>query len=646
MPGHPAIAKAVGSPESSFPRRQAPSGASATAPRRRCVAHRLLPLRGLLACCFLLLACLYIDVAHAAGDAAPHGVDQMLDQADRIKTSDHARFVSILAKVAADKSKLSMDQRLYLDYLQAWQLAFAGDDTDAITRMDAIAGSTSDPNLRFRANAVAINVLGLGSRYKEAFERLASLVDELPQVSRQRERVQGLVTIVQLYIQAGQHDLAVKYANQLLLADPSDDGRCKGGFFLAYATYSDGNAHRPDKRIQQGLDACQRIGDRIYANGIRVFLAGSLVASGEPDATIALLRQNYAEALGTHYNRIISQFESLLAQAYLANGDTDQADRFARAAIGHSPKGESNAALAQAYRTLFEIAKANRNWQAALGYHEQYMAADEAYRGDGSARVVAYKIVQLQALEKHQQIEALSKQNQILQLQRTLDRKTLETSRLYIALLALAAAAIALLAFRLRRSQLHFKRMAHRDGLTGALNRQQFVTLATSQLQHGQRAGRDICVAILDMDHFKPINDQHGHAVGDRVLQLAVQACQSHLRASDLFGRLGGEEFGILLPDCSLAQSRTRIEQIRAALAAQVAGGTLASIPISASFGIAHTSVHGYELGQLLIHADAALYRSKHEGRNRVSLASRNETGFDWPPAPSSADPDQPMTLQ
>lgn len=561
MPILPTCAKATSHGEITLPKRPASARTSTT--------HRLAPGRVLFVWCCLLLACLHIGMAHAAVDAAPRGIDQLLDQADRIKTSDHARFVSILAQVGADKDKLSKDQRLYLDYLQAWQLAFAGDDANAITRMDAIIASTNDPDFRFRANANVINILGFSARYKEAFERLASLVDELPQATQPMARATGLITIVQTYIQAGQYSLAVKYANQLLLADTSDDGSCKGSFFLAYAMDADGHAHKPDPRIQQGLDACQRIGDRIYASGIQALLARSLLADDEPDAAITLLRQNYATAANTHYNRVISHFDSLLAQAYLANGNTDQASRFAHAAIEHSAKGESDAALAQAYRVLFEIAKGNGNWQTALDYHEQYMAVDKTYRGDNSARAVAYEAVQLQALEKRRQIEALSKQNQILQLQRTLDRKTMETSRLYIALLAAAIAAITLLALRLKRSQLRFKRMAHRDGLTGAFNRQQFVTLATAQLLQGQRAGRDICVAILDMDHFKPINDQHGHAMGDRVLQLAVQACQAHLRADDLFGRLGGEEFGILLPDCTLAQSRTRIEQIRAALAEQ-----------------------------------------------------------------------------
>lgn len=652
MPGHPAISRigdstAPPAPSARFRPAQTPSRPVAFNRRLwwQDVAHRLLSARQLLACCLLLLACLHVGQAHAAGDTPPPGVDQLLDQADRVKTSDHARFLSILAQLSTGSGKLSKDQRQYLDYLQAWQLVFNGDNAAAIARMDAIVTGASDPNLRFRANANIINILGLDSRYKEAFARLATLVADLPKVNRQQERVPGLVTIVQLYIQAGQHDLAVNYANQLLLADTSDDGQCKGGFFLAYAIYSDNNAHQPDRRIQQGLDACEHLGDRIYANGIRTFLASSLLADHQPDAAIALLRRHYAEALGTRYNRVIAQFENLLAQAYLANGDATQASRFALAAIDHSAKGESSATQAQAYRTLFEVAKAGQNWQAALGYHEQYMAIDKAYRGDSSARAVAYEVTKLQMQERQQKIAALSKQNQILRLQRTLDRQTLEISRLYIALLALAAAAIALLALRLWRSQLRFKRMAHRDGLTGAFNRQQFVALATSQLLQGQRANRDLCVAILDMDHFKPINDQHGHAMGDRVLQIAVQTCQSHLRTHDLFGRLGGEEFGILLPDCSLAQSRLRIEQIRTALAAQAADAATVSIPISASFGIAHTSVHGYELGKLLIHADAALYRSKHEGRNRVSLAGRDETSFDWPAA-SSSDPDQPVTLQ
>jgi diguanylate cyclase (GGDEF)-like protein len=191
-----------------------------------------------------------------------------------------------------------------------------------------------------------------------------------------------------------------------------------------------------------------------------------------------------------------------------------------------------------------------------------------------------------------------------------------ETSRLYIALLMLAAVFIALFAYRTKRSQLHFMKLSRVDGLTGIDNRPYFIAQAERELEASRRLEQEVCVILCDLDHFKSINDKFGHAAGDQVLRQAVQACRAHLRASDLFGRFGGEEFCILLPGCSLADARQRCEQLRGAIA--LIADTSATV--SASFGVAATSSSGYELRQLLAHADAALYRAKYAGRNCVVL--------------------------
>ncbi len=109
--------------------------------------------------------------------------------------------------------------------------------------------------------------------------------------------------------------------------------------------------------------------------------------------------------------------------------------------------------------------------------------------------------------------------------------------------------------------------------------------------------------------------------MGDRVLKRAVAACQAYLRSTDVFGRLGGEEFGMLLPECTLDQVLLRVDQMRVAIATVSAGEDAPGIPISASFGVATAGNSGYELRQLMMDADDALYRAKREGRNRVSLS-------------------------
>jgi diguanylate cyclase (GGDEF)-like protein len=194
------------------------------------------------------------------------------------------------------------------------------------------------------------------------------------------------------------------------------------------------------------------------------------------------------------------------------------------------------------------------------------------------------------------------------------------TGRLWIALLFVMAVFIGLFAYRTKRSQLHFMKLSRIDGLTGIDNRPYFIVQAERELEANRKLQQEVCVILCDLDHFKSINDKYGHATGDHVLRQAVQACRAHLRASDLFGRFGGEEFCILLPGCGLSDARQRCEQLRAAIATISIDPANTSSTVSASFGVAASTSSGYELRQLLAHADAALYRAKYAGRNCVVL--------------------------
>src|SRR6202008_4137041 len=235
--------------------------------------------------------------------------------------------------------------------------------------------------------------------------------------------------------------------------------------------------------------------------------------------------------------------------------------------------------------------------------------ADKRQLDETEAKVIAYQLVKQQVAAKKAELAELNKQNEILQLQQALDHKAVETSRLYIALLLTVLASIAFWLYRLKRSQLRFMRLARRDGLTGIFNRQHFVEEADQALRYVAKSLRGACLILIDLDHFKNINDTHGHVAGDYVLKRAVRICQQQLHSSDVFGRIGGEEFGILLPECTLIQGLERAERIRQAIQA-LPGDDTEHGPLTASFGVASTAHYGYDLRRMLVAADSALYRA------------------------------------
>jgi diguanylate cyclase (GGDEF)-like protein len=557
----------------------------------------------------------------SAAVPVPVDPEQLLRRADTIKTSNHAEFMELLKQLDGDAMGLSAEQQWYLRFLDAWEAAYSGDYETATTSLNTIMDQSPNATLRFRAGATLVNMLGIGHRYEEAFARLNQLLEQLPKVDDREARNQGLGEAAQLYIEAGQYDLALDYANLLLAENPTGEYACKGRYLVLDARYRSGKLHDIRRQFQEGVDVCVKAGGTLFANGIRADMAGFEIEEGHAAAAIALLQKNYADVQNAKYQSLISQFDALLARAYWKSGKTALAEQFARDAIASSIKNEYTESLIRAYELLYWIKRHQRDFVAALSWHEKYMAADKAYLNDISTKALAYQVVKQQVQAKKLEVETLGKQNQILQLQQSLDRKASETSRLYIILLLTVLGFIAFWAYRIKRSQLRFMKLARRDGLTGIFNRQHFISAAEQHLQYCRKSGREACLVLIDLDHFKDVNDTHGHAMGDRVLKRAVEACQAHLRSTDIFGRLGGEEFGIVLPECTLEQVLGRAERVRLAIAAVAGGDGPHGIAVSASFGVTSTARSGHELRQLLIDADDALYRAKREGRNRVHVS-------------------------
>jgi len=164
------------------------------------------------------------------------------------------------------------------------------------------------------------------------------------------------------------------------------------------------------------------------------------------------------------------------------------------------------------------------------------------------------------------------------------------------------------------------RELATRDALTTLFNRRHFLELAELQLERSERSGSPVSLCMFDADHFKAVNDQHGHSVGDEVLKAIARAAESATRGGDVLARIGGEEFAVLLPDADSAHATRIAERIRAAVHDLAANGdVLQRIRPTVSVGVA-TSSPGDDIEALMQRADAALYRAKQGGRNRVEL--------------------------
>ncbi|NML15672.1 diguanylate cyclase [Azohydromonas caseinilytica] len=178
------------------------------------------------------------------------------------------------------------------------------------------------------------------------------------------------------------------------------------------------------------------------------------------------------------------------------------------------------------------------------------------------------------------------------------------------------------LSLRLAEQKAQLRELVQFDPLTGLLNKMHWHAQMESEFARWRRSARPVALMLLDLDHFKRINDEHGHPAGDEVLRHFSRLLRHHVREADVAGRVGGEEFAVLVHDCSAEQAQFLARRVRAALAAQpvpVAGG----LHVTVSVGIAEPGRWQRDAAQWLAEADAALYTAKREGRDQVCLAPR-----------------------
>jgi len=180
---------------------------------------------------------------------------------------------------------------------------------------------------------------------------------------------------------------------------------------------------------------------------------------------------------------------------------------------------------------------------------------------------------------------------------------------------------------RLVVDEMELRLLASIDSLTGVLSRRSFLDAAERDLQQSIRSGSDLSCAVIDLDHFKSINDTYGHGAGDTVLQQVIAACREQLRSSDYIGRTGGEEFTAIFRDTSITAAVEAAERLRSAIESTVVELDGRKIRISASIGVAQRTNPDWTLSDLMQAADAAMYLAKSLGRNRTVPSPDCEQG-------------------
>ncbi|CAN4279566.1 GGDEF domain-containing protein [Pseudoxanthomonas sp. LjRoot125] len=547
-------------------------------------------------------------------------LEKVIDQAEALRSSDPKSFLRLLRQLEERSDEADAAQRERIEYLKSYSLVFEGKIDLAVANARALMASTKDVDTKFRAGVLVVNAYALNRQFTEGLRQLEESLSLVNDVRSRDVRHQGLGVAALMNLQIGQNRQALFYSERILADKPDGRTACLARQVQLDAKHNLALLGADDSELTRGIEQCTKEREPAAANFIRITLAKKWADQGQRDRAVSMLQTHLREIEATRYPHLIAEVKALLAELSLEKGDMGAAEAYAQGVLAQSGNLTSTLPLVKAYRTLYQVAQKKSDTEKALGYYQSFAEADKAYLNEVKARELAYQIVRQETLQKTQQINLLDQQNQVLQLQGKVDQQAAQNTRLIVILLIVLVASIGYWAFKIKRVQLSLKKMAETDALTGICNRHHFTIRAERALAECARNGEQAALIMFDLDHFKNINDRFGHGTGDWALKEVSDASKGFCRRIDVIGRLGGEEFAILMYGCDLRAAARVAEDCRVRLAQIDTRETGHVFAITGSFGVTSSMQSGYSLAKLLSHADKQLYRAKHQGRNRVCV--------------------------
>jgi diguanylate cyclase (GGDEF)-like protein len=326
----------------------------------------------------------------------------------------------------------------------------------------------------------------------------------------------------------------------------------------------------------------------------------------------------------SHSTDEVKESQALLARIDLADGRPQNALSTLNDVLDHAGSDLLPARVASLYQWRARANAALHNYRDAFNdlteYTRRYAAANDAERVRQAAALRA-------RFETDREIERNAQLKHELEVSREHSRLQARELRWNAVVVASGVLVIALLVYFLvanRRYRQQLVKLASQDALTGLPNRRRTAELATAALAHATAAQSPLTIAIIDMDHFKIINDRCGHAAGDFVLKEFARAGRESLRATDVLGRWGGEEFLLIMPEADLDVAMANLERLRTLVFGIRLPASGAGLRVSLSAGLATSLRHGRSLDEMIARADSALYVAKNEGRDRVRVADES----------------------
>ncbi|HEY9042115.1 MAG TPA: GGDEF domain-containing protein [Rheinheimera sp.] len=546
----------------------------------------------------------------------------VLQKLEDIRLSDYKGFSSGLSELESSFERFSEEERKYFLLLKGYDKTLAGDYPQALEQIEQLINSESKGIYAFRARVLAVNLYILSRDYLKAFLMLAYIDQQLNLVSDIAAKSQAVANIAMLYNEIERYDISLFYSELLLRSVTDAKTVCRLQVHRLSSLFKLNKMDVFFADIDDAISGCHSVNENIPELIMQREKMLALSSMAKHAKVLDLFSMISDDVTATNYPILIAGIWTVAAKSYFASNKTDLARKYAFEALKQLEGIDVSLAHVELYTLLVELEKQRGDFQSALGFLEQQVLLNKRYSDDKMSQQLAYYQAEGELAVKNQRIALLDKDNELLFLQKNIYEQEVKQNRLIMLALASVLVLATVLAYRGLTGRNRFKKIAEYDQLTGISNRYHFNNQAKVALDYCENNAKPVALILFDLDYFKDINDTHGHAAGDWALRAVVKTCRNFMRNNDVFGRIGGEEFAVVLPGCQTDKAVLLAEICRDAIAGIDTADSGKQFSLSASFGVSGSDNSGYLLKQLLADADSAMYSAKAAGRNQVATFS------------------------
>ena len=544
---------------------------------------------------------------------------QRLQQASEIRSIDPLKAKEILGTINIDA--LTELEREQYSYLEAYSFFILGDIEQAITHFEKLNQQDISTDMRYKVKASLVSLYSGALDWDKAFKTLDSLLAAKAGITDTATLEHGHAAVSNFYTLLDELELVAQYTNPLRGEAFSPRFLCLINVQWAGAQLEVDINKVKESDFIKTIENCKAINENTLAFAGYNNLAAYYYKMGNIDKSREILISNIEAVEKVRYPPLAAEYYELLAKSYMDAQNYSQAELYATKLLNKKFKQFSQNTTTTAFDILSRVSEIRGDYEEALGFYKQKSAALKRNVDEKNAKQLNIQKAQRAIEDKTKEIALLDRQNTILQTQADLDKQSARNRLLLIILMAFVLLSLAAWVYSKRRTYVKLRKVAEIDDLTKTLNRRYFTHMAKQTIESSTLLNKSVCFIMLDLYNLNKINDSFGHQAGDMALQLAAKAVKSACRQNDILGRIGGEEFGILLDGCNSQEGYAIAESCRKAIEAAGSSSKLNDeISLTASFGVADNTTTQRSLDKLMANADKALYKAKEEGRNRVAM--------------------------